>query len=481
MASIRKNLIYQTAYEVLILILPLILSPYVARVLGAEQVGVYSYTFTMANYFVLFANLGIKNYGNREIARVRDDQNKLSTTFSGIVILHFCLSIITIFAYVVYIVILNSDYRLYTVISGLYVISALFDISWFFFGIEQFKITVLRNGIIRIASTICIFIFVNSPDDLWIYVTILAVSNLFGQLYLWRYVRKYTKLVKVNRNDITRHLPSMAVLFIPSIAISLYNYMDKIMVGAISGSTQLGYYEMSEKIPAIAIAVVGSVGTVMMPRMSNVFAKGDIKQGKKYIDASMQFVMWLSVAMAFGVASVSKVFSPVFWGIEFSSCALLLMLLSIILPIKGFANVVRTQYLIPSKNDRQYVISVCAGAVVNLVINWLLIPTMQSIGAVIGTVIAEFTVCFVQSFACRKELNIGHYIKESIPFLLIGLVMGIVVWFIGEKMQTNILTLLVQVIVGIIVYLGISIVYFKVTHNELFLKAFNGVVKRVKH
>ena len=106
---------------------------------------------------------------------------------------------------------------------------------------------------------------------------------------------------------------------------------------------------------------------------------------------------------------------------------------------------------------------------------------MQSIGAVIGTVIAEFTVCFVQSFACRKELNIGHYIKESIPFLLIGLVMGIVVWFIGEKMQTNILTLLVQVIVGIIVYLGISIVYFKVTHNELFLKAFNGVVKRVKH
>jgi O-antigen/teichoic acid export membrane protein len=277
------------------------------------------------------------------------------------------------------------------------------------------------------------------------------------------------KFVKVSLADTFHHLPEMSILFIPTIAISLYNYMDKIMVGAISGSQQLGFYEMAEKIPAIAIAVMGSVGTVMMPRMSNLVAKGDYEKGKKYINTSMQFVMWLSIAMAFGIAGVAKVFAPVYWGIAFSQCAEILMLLVIILPIKGFANVVRTQYLIPSKKDRQYVISVVSGAAVNLVVNFLLIPSLQSIGAALGTIAAEFTVCFVQAYACRKELPIIDYVKSSFPFLIIGAGMCFAVSLIGANHANTIGTLLLQIICGGALYVLLTGIWLYATKNVLLI------------
>lgn len=241
------------------------------------------------------------------------------------------------------------------------------------------------------------------------------------------------------------------------------------MVGAISGSQQLGFYEMAEKIPAIAIAVIGSVGTVMMPRMSNLVAKGDYEKGKKYINTSMQFVMWLSIAMAFGIAGVAKVFAPVYWGIAFSQCAEILMLLVIILPIKGFANVVRTQYLIPSKKDRQYVISVVSGAAVNLVVNFLLIPSLQSIGAALGTIAAEFTVCFVQAYACRKELPIIDYVKSSFPFLIIGAGMCFAVSLIGANHANTIGTLLLQIICGGALYVLLTGIWLYATKNVLLI------------
>jgi O-antigen/teichoic acid export membrane protein len=481
MNSIKKNFIYQAFYEILVVIMPLLTSPYVSRVLGASNIGTYSYTYTIASYFVLFSALGIKNYGNREISRNRDDKKSLNETFSGILFLHFIVSGIVVIAYAIYVAfIVSPEYRLYSIIQGLYVVTAFFDISWLFFGLEKFKVTVTRNSAIKILSAVAIFLFVNKSDDLWKYVTILAVANFLGQAYLWIYAGKYVKICKVTKQQIFCHLPQMLVLFIPTIAISLYNYMDKIMVGIISNKTQLGFYENSEKIIFIATSVIGSVGTVMLPRMSNMAARGEVEKGKRYIADSMQVVICMSCAMAFGIVGISEVFAPIFWGKEFSECAVLIALLSIVLPIKGFANVLRTQYLIPNKMDKAYTISVCTGAVVNLIANFILIPLISAAGAVVGTIIAELSVCLVQMYYCSKPLPLGSYLKSGAVYFLFGAVMCVIIRQMGVLMGLHVYTIVVQVVTGVVLFGAMCLVYFIRTKNRLFFDSFNNLKKKFK-
>ena len=481
MHSIKKNFIYQLSYELLIILLPIITSPYISRVLGADNLGIYSYTYTVANYFVLFAALGIKNYGNREISRVRDNREKLNETYSGILLLHFIVSGLVLVCYGVYVFfICEKGYRLYFGIQSLYVITAFFDISWLFFGLEKFKITVTRNTIIKLLSVVCIFVFVKDRNDLFKYLLILALGNLIGQGYLWFYVKKYVTFRSVGKDQIFSHLPQLLVLFIPAVAISVYNYMDKIMVGDISGKIQLGYYENAEKIVFIASSVIGSVGTVMLPRMSNITAKGDVATRNRYLYDSMKIVSCISFALAFGIASVSKTFSIVFWGKEFSACAPLLILLAIMLPVKGFANVLRTQYLIPSKLDRAYTISVCVGAVVNLICNLVFISYFRAAGAAIGTIFAELSVCVVQSFYCTKELDVIKYLKASFVYALPGAIMFAVVYLLGKIMRTAFLTLIIQVFVGIAVYSILMILYVYVSKDELYCRYLNLIIKKIK-
>ena len=141
-ASIKKNLVFQMFYELLVIVLPLITSPYIARTIGAEGLGQFSYTYSVATYFVLFSMLGLKNYGSRVIAQTRNDKKKLNETFSGLLVIHIVVSALCVGVYVLYALTVQTD-RLLVWIQGAYVLSALFDISWFYFGLEKFKLTVI--------------------------------------------------------------------------------------------------------------------------------------------------------------------------------------------------------------------------------------------------------------------------------------------------------------------------------------------------
>ncbi len=476
--SIKRNFTYQMIYEILIIILPFITSPYIARVIGAEGLGIYSYSYSIAYYFVLFAMLGLKNYGNRAIARTRDDQQQMNKTFSDILTLHMLIAVICTVVYVGYIFLL--DEKIYAVIQVFYVTSALFDISWFYFGIEKFRTTVTRSCVVRIVNVICVFVFVHSTDDLWIYCLIMALSQLASQLALWIPLRKFVRIVRPKWADMKVHVKPMLILFIPAVAVSLYKYMDKIMLGLISSNVQLGFYENAEKVNNIPVTIISSFGTVMLPRMSNMAAKGKKKESERYTAISMQLVMCLALALAFGLAAVATVFAPVFWGTEFIPSGTLIMGLSITIPFISFANVIRTQYLIPNQKDRQYVASVIWGAVVNLVINLILISRLGAVGAMIGTIAAEITVCVYQAIVVRKQMPIWSYIKSFAYFILIGALMFVVVYVFGNVMGTRILTLILQIVIGIVIYSVLSLIYFVRKRNTVVLNMVNGIFKRVK-
>ena len=397
MTSIKKNISYQVFYQLLKILLPLITSPYISRVLGANGVGIYSYTFSIVSYFVLFAKLGIQMYGNRTIAMVRDDQQKLNQTFSDLLAVHLAVSTIALFAYGGYIFIERPTYRAIAAIQSLYVVAEILEIDWLYFGLEQFKITVTRNAVIKLLTLISIFCFVKSVDDVWKYCAIMAIGSALSGIIVWAFLPRYVHIVRPVWKDARKHILPLISFFIPSVAVSIYKVMDKIMLGALSDTVQVGYYENSEKILAVALGFITAVGSVMLPRMSNLASKGDSNQSDRLISSSMHIMMIAIIAMTGGFIGVASVFSPLYWGEEFRVCDILIIGLAFSMPFTAFANVLRTQYLIPRHRDKVFQTSVIIGAGVNLIANFLLIPYLNAMGAVIGTILAEGSVCIVQA------------------------------------------------------------------------------------
>ena len=376
MSNIRKNFFYNIAYQILTMILPLLTAPYISRILGTEGVGVYSYTYSVVYYFMLISMLGINNYGNRTIAKVRDNKQELNKNFWSIYSLQLINTGIMLFIYIIYLNAFNIENRNIATIQIIYLISTALDVNWFFFGLEKFKLTVTRNTIIKLLTVLSVFLFVKTKNDIWIYTVIMSVGTLISQGVMWFFLRKYIDFTKVNLKEIKKHIKPIIILFIPVIAVSLYKIMDKIMLGNITDMKQVGLYENSEKIISIITSLVTALGTVMLPRMSNLFANGEIEKGKKYITKSLEFIIIFSSALAFGIMSVADTFAPIFFGSEFTASGRIIQLLSITTIFISIANVIRTQYLIPREKDKSYIISVILGAIVNLIFNSLKINNL---------------------------------------------------------------------------------------------------------
>lgn len=457
MTNTITNYIYNVLYQLLAFILPLVTAPYIARVLGPEKIGCYSYSQACAYYFVILSMLGVNNYGNRSIAKVRNNQEELRTTFWNIYAIQFVLCLFAILCYIALCSGQSKRYGMVVYTQIFYVMTGFLDINWLFFGLEKFKITVVRNMLIKLLTVFCIFIFVKGEKDLWIYGLTLAISSVLSCLYLWIYIPKLVPFCKPKFELVRSHLKPDLLLFIPLIAVSLYKYMDKIMLGMMSSVIQVGYYENAAKIINIPSALITALGTVMLPKISNLIASKDIAACKKYIYNSMIFVNFSSMACFFGLISVSKEITLLLFGEKFLPSVPLIELLAVSIIFVSWANVIRTQYLIPNGIDKSYLYTVCLGAIVNIIINALLIPLMGAVGAVIGTVFTEAIVCITQTIAVRKELPIGEYFKLLLFFGGDGLVMYIVLIGLNRFLYFNyIFNLLIKIGVGAICYMAIA-------------------------
>lgn len=465
--SPKKNFIYNLIYQILILIIPLITAPYLSRVVGAEGVGTYSYTYSIVYYFMLLTLLGINNYGNRSIAKVREDKEKLSTTFWGIYLFQLLMGTIMLAAYKGYLCIFNNEHQDIALIETLFVVSAMLDINWLFFGLEEFKKTITRNIFVKILSVVLIFTFVKDANDLWKYTLIMAGTTVLSQVLMWFFVKKKIKFTKITLADIKKHIKPNLVLFIPVIAVSLYKMMDKIMLGRLANVTEVGYYENAEKIVNIPVTLITALGTVMLPRISNMTSRGDNDKIKEYISKSINFVMFMSWVMCFGLIAIGKNFAPFYFGGEFQKTGILIMLLALTLPFLSFANVLRTQYLIPLERDKIYIISVSLGAISNLIMNLIFIPKFGSMGACIGTIVAEAVVMIYQSIAVKNDLPIGKYIVNILPFLWKATVMLICIYPLNYTPISPVWRLFLQVLIGAIVYCVLNYQYIRaVIHLE---------------
>ncbi len=475
MSSIKKNFLYNTAYQLLTLIIPMITTPYLSRVLGAEGIGSYSYAHSVANYFVIFILLGLANYGNRTAAKAKSDKMSLSKMFWSMYTMQFVLGLVLTAGYFVY-CLWTADTMAYFMLP--YLVSGMLDITWLYYGLEEFKKITVRNFTVKLTTTLAIFCLVRQASDLLIYAIIMTFSLLVSQAVLWPYVLKTIPYYKPSFQEVRVHIKPNLVLFLTVLAVSLFKVMDKIMLGLITDKVQVGYYELSEKIISIPVALITSLGTVMLPRMSHMLSVHD-KTDTKIIYNSLIFAMFVSSSLCFGIMGVSESFVPLFYGEGYDICVTLYLLLLPSCLFLAFANVIRTQYLLPHQMDKAYVISGFLGAGVNLTVNFLLIPSMGAVGAAIGTLAAEIVVCLYQCGQVRKYLPIRHYLVKSLPLVTAGIMMCLVIFRLDFGIKNLFLQLIMKVLVGATVYIGLMVCFlwaYRKVRKQLFfgIKIMNG-------
>lgn len=465
--TIAKNFMYTTAYKIVRMILPLITIPYVSRILGAENLGIYNYTYSIALYFEMFAYLGFENYGSRLVAENRQNKEQLNKAFSSAYYFQLFFSMLAVAGYVIYMIFFCKENIDIAWIQILYVVAELLNISWLYFGLEKFKVTAGVNTFVRIVSFIGIFLFVKTRSDLLIYTVFCSGTLLLSSLILWIGVFKYVKFVPSTVREVWKYGKGALVLFFPVLVINIYRTMDKIMLGNIVGMTEVALYSNADKIVEVPYMVLASLGVVTLPKMTNFAAGGQVEKTKYYIEKSMRFMMFLACGMSFGMMAVGKVFAPVFFGPEFTGSGILIMVIAPHVIFRGCANVVRNQYLLPQKRDKDYIVSILIGVVINLVFNSIFIPLWKAEGAAYATLLAESFVAVYQVYVCRKEIPVIQYTISNLFFIVAGFFMFVPVYWYGNEHSASISTLVVQVTLGVVIYVMIGAVFLYYKEREV--------------
>lgn len=473
--SVRTNYLYNLIYQITAILLPLITMPYVSRVLGPQGVGTNSLTNANTQYFMLLGTLGITMYATKKIATVRENRRKLRQTFWEIFSIQFIGCMIS---YIIFVLVLGirSSLGLYYMLQGFFILSSAIDISWYFVGIEDFKNASIRSFLVKIISVFLIFIFVKDSNDLWQYILINSLTMFIGQFVMWIYVDKSTFSFKsLDKLKLRRHITPILVLFIPQVATQIYTVLDKTMLGVFSPTVEVGYYDQSQKIVRILLTILTSLGTVMMPRIASLISKNQHDIVKNTLKKSFTIISFLAIPIAFGIMGVSNRFIPMFFGYEYLSVIPLLKISSILVIIIGLGNVFGTQYMIAVGKNKEYTISVCVGAVVNFILNLILIPKFSALGAVIATVSAELSIALIQLWYSREIVDIS-WIKETYKYWISGIVMLIIVYFLGEGTYRNIFILARQIIIGCVVYFG-TLILLK---DNIIKNSFNLLKSKLK-
>ena len=469
--KIGINIGYQMVYRILTIITPLITTPIISRAFGAQGVGEYSATIAYVTYFTLFAMLGIENYGNRAVAAVQDDAQQRSRLFCEIYSIQCVSSLSAILVYFASFCFIDSSRFVLAAIQGIWLFSYLVDINWFFFGMEQFKLTVVRSSVIKIITVCLIVLFIKNSSDLYLYAGIMGGGALVGQLVLWRYIKKYVIFQKPSLLDIKKHIRPILKLYVPIIAISIFRLMDKSMLDVFSTSSDVGYYYSADKIVSIPFGVVTAISTVMLPRLSNVFHNQSDTEAKKLISQSTELSIFLVSAVSFGIASVAKEFVPIFFGDGYDVCIELIYFFVPVLIVKVLEDIICSQYLIPTHKDNIYMAALICGAIANILSNIPLIRCYGALGAVLGTLVAECVVLVVQLFFIKDVPFLRFFISEM-QYIVFGGIMSVVVRSIGNHIDFQAAPhIIILVLVGGICYLLCCVVWWMTHSNSVFHSA----------
>ncbi len=465
--SIKRNYAYNVSYQIFSLIAPLITAPYIARVLGPENIGILTFAVTVISYFNMFGSLNVNLFGSRELAYFKEDIDKKSEIFWNILFLKIFNLILTLVVLYAWLYFSNLDYKYLFYIESLLIISNIVDFTWVFQAHENFKYITIRNFINKIASIILIFSFVKNSEDLWKYALINVGTTLVLNISLIPYLKNYIKIKKPHIKESFKLFPGIVKVFLPTISISIYSMLDKLMLGILSTSTELGYYEYSQKIMNMSLVLITSITPIMMVRMSNSFKSETMEEVKNYFFKSFKFATFLSFFIFSIIFSISTSFIPWFFGENFSAAGLLTRIISPIIIAISLGTTAGHQFLLSIGKENLLTLGVLVGAVVNPILNFVLIPRYNALGAAISSVVAEISVTIALYLFVSRFVNIKSLFKKNWFYFLFSFLSILCALGIEKAITNNVITFILQGLTVSIIYILLAYIFDGEIRNVL--------------
>lgn len=485
--SVKLNFIYNLSLNMINVIFPLIMIPYVFQKLGATNFGKYNFAMSFSQWFLVFAAFGTAVYGVREIAKNRGNQKKLDSTFTEIFILNFIATISSFILFLIFISLspkINSEMELFLVVA-LSILMNIFSIDWLYMGLENFKIITIRTLIIKFICLIGILLFINGQEDYVIYalIMVLAVglSNIINFIYSYKFVN-----LRFKRLQLKNHLKPLLIFFFSSLVVSIYTIFDVILLGFFSTHVDVAYYSISKQIYSIALTITLSISMVLSPKLTYL-AKHDFEAYKTMLKKSIDYIYLLSIPAMVGLVILSKDILWLIGGEELQVASISLITLAILVFIVSLGTWQYNQLIVPLGYEKVGLKIQLLMALISLLFNILLVPKYGYFGASVSLVIAEASGIIIGVIYGKIIISSVRfkYITNSLPkYVLSSLIMAISVLSFKFLYLGSIINLVVGVIIGPIVYLGILYFlnenicrqYIKVILNKIGFK--NNKVKK---
>lgn len=472
MGRITKNYLYNLAYQILTIIAPIVTAPYLSRVLGPDNLGIYSYVGSSGNVIATFALLGIYAYGNRQVAYVREDKEALNTTFWEIMRLRCILGAAGTAAYIIY-SICNKGYGFFFAVYYPYLLAQFIDCSWIFVGLEDMKPAVIKNFVTKLVNIAGIFILIKSRDDVWKYIALLAVTTLIATISVYSQLRKYIGK-PVRGGQLVPHLKKSVALFLPQLASLFYLQVDKMMLKWFTGTTdQVSFYDHAEKIVTIPLSIITVISTVMMPRIANEYQKGRIDSINDYLLKAGKITLCMAMPMMVGIFCIARHMIPWYLGEDFSPTATAIMLISPIILFNALSGISGKQYFTATDQTGILLKSYVSAAVANMAANALLIPRYGFIGAAVATVLSSLLSVVVQYVYLCRQVNMKPLLQYGIRYSIGAALIAAVLLPTEKLLDDSILTTAVQTAAGIVIYA----LYLIAIKDD----ALKGPIDRLKH
>lgn len=462
---VLKNYLYNLSYQLLVIVLPVITTPYITRVFSSSALGSYGYYNSIVTYFILLATLGVANYGTKEISGHRKEVQK---TFWGIYSLQVLATCLALVLYIAVCLIIPSMNNLIAYILGFSLLSRGLDISWLFQGMEDFKKITVRNTAVKLLGVASIFIFVKKPSDLYLYIVLLVGYDLLGQLSMWLPAREHIGRPHLDIVYAKQHIKPVILLFLPQIAISLYITLDRTMLGALSSTTDVGIYDQALKFLNILLTIVTSLGSVMLPRVSNLLSSGNQKAVNKLHEMSFLVYNLVIFPMVAGILIVNKDFVNFFLGKDFQDARYAIAIMVFRMFFIGWTNIMGIQILIPHNKNREFMLSTTIPAFFSIGLNILLIPSLGYIGASIVSVATEGLVWLIQLYFTRSYLKEIKILPSMLKILAASLVMYGILYVIQPLIHfPSVVNVLISALLGLLIYAGLVLALRVLNVQEL--------------
>ena len=433
MASIKKNFLYNSILTVSTYIFPLLVFPYVTRVFGVHNLGICNFVDSIIQYFILFSFLGMQTMATREIAKVKDDEEKLKSTFSSLLSLNLCTTAIALVVLFTSIFFVSKfqEYKLLFFIGSAKILSNTLLVEWFFVGTENFKYITLRSLVIRALYVVSVFLFVHQSEDYVLYFALTILMFVVNAVINTLYVRKHVSFSLYDL-QITKFVKPFFILGAYQILTSMYTSFNVAFLGFVSGETEVGYYTVASKIYAILLGVFTAFTSVMLPHMSSLIEQSNYEEFKRKISCSIDVLLCFSMPIIVMAIMYATTVIGIVAGNGYEGAILPLQIIMPLMLIIGYEQILVLQVLTPMNKDKAVLINSIAGAVVGVLLNILLVPIYGRIGSAMVWITSEVTVLVMAQIFVNRYIQLSFPYKKYIQYIAYS-IPGFIICYVAQK------------------------------------------------